>query len=378
MKKIIKIIAIVVAAVFLAIVLIFGGYVGYVALSYYRIEDGLAIGVEGNAESKVKLNEEYSLMSYNVGFGAYSPDYTFFLDEGEMKDGTKTVGVHGKGISYDDVKKNVDGQESVIKAQATDFVFVQEVDKEADRSYKINMYEQFTNALPTYSSVYASNFHTAYLMYPFNDPIGATTDAGILTLSKYKIESSVRRSLPLSDSFISNLFDLDRCFSVSYLPINGSDKKLTLINIHMSAYDEGGTVRAKQLEMLNNFLADESKAGNYVIVGGDFNHCLIADQFASDEEALNYFPSEQVTPDWVKNSVLHTRELVEGYKIVASTNASTCRGADMVYEEGVTYSTVIDGFIVSDNIEVIEEGTIQTNYAYSDHNPVKIKFMLKV
>jgi endonuclease/exonuclease/phosphatase family metal-dependent hydrolase len=377
MKKPIKIIAIVVAALVLAIVLLFGAYFGYVAFSYYRIDDNLSLTVEGTAESKVKTGEEYSLMSYNVGFGAYSPNYTFFLDEGEMNDGTPTVGVHGKGISAEDVKDNVDGQESVIKAQSTDFVFLQEVDEEADRSYHINMLAQFKAAMPTYSSVYASNFHTAYLMYPFNDPIGATKEAGILTLSKYKIQSSVRRSLPLSDSFISNLFDLDRCFSVSYLPIDGSDKNLTLINIHMSAYDEGGTVRAKQLQMLNNFLTAEKEAGNYVIVGGDFNHCLIADQFSTTEEALSYFPSDQKTPEWVKNSVLRNDDLASGFKIVASTNASTCRGADMVYKEGVTYSTVIDGFIVSDNIEVKEEGTIQTNFAYSDHNPVKITFSLK-
>jgi endonuclease/exonuclease/phosphatase family metal-dependent hydrolase len=376
MLKIIKVLAIVLAIWFLVVVVVFGGYFGYVALSYYRIDDNLALSVEGNAESKVKLGGEYSLMSYNVGFGAYSPEYTFFMDEGQMTNGTKTVGVHGKGISYSDVKKNVDGQESVIKAQSTDFVFLQEVDKEADRSYKINMYEQFTKALPTYSNVYASNFHTAYLFYPFNDPIGATKDAGILTLSKYKIESSVRRSLPLSDSFISNLFDLDRCFSVSYLPIEGSDKKLTLINIHMSAYDEGGTVRTKQLEMLNTFLATEKANGNYVIVGGDFNHCLIADDFDTDEEALTYFASQQVTPDWVKGSILHNAELTAGYQIYANKSISTCRGADMVYEEGVTYTTVIDGFIVSDNISVINENTIDTNYLYSDHNPVKIKFIL--
>ena len=50
-----------------------------------------------------------------------------------------------------------------------------------------------------------------------------------------------------------------------------------LINLHMSAYDEGGTIRAKQLEMLNAVLSEERAAGNYVIAGGDFNHCLIAD-----------------------------------------------------------------------------------------------------
>jgi endonuclease/exonuclease/phosphatase family metal-dependent hydrolase len=375
MKKIIKITAIVLAVLFVAILLIAGGYVAYVAINYYRIEDNLTLNVNGETDNKVTLGSEYSLLSYNVGFGAYSPYYTFFMDEGKMLDGTTTKGVYGKGISYTDVKKNVDGQQGVLLTENADFVFLQEVDEEADRSYKINMRSQFTTALSSYLWTYASNFHTPYLLYPFNDPIGASK-SGLLTLSKYKVESSVRKSLPLSDSFFSNLFDLDRCFAVNYLPVEGSDKLLALVNIHMSAYDEGGKVRAKQLETLNAFLKEESEKGNYVIVGGDFNHCLIADDFNTDEEALTYFTSQQVTPDWVKGSILHNAELTAGYQIYANKSISTCRGADMVYEEGVTYTTVIDGFIVSDNISVINENTIDTNYMYSDHNPVKIRFTL--
>ncbi len=68
--------------------------------------------------------------------------------------------------------------------------------------------------------------------------------------------------------------------------------------------------------------------------------------------------------------------MAQGYKIHASLNAATCRGADIPYKEGVNYSTVIDGFIVSDNVSVISEATVDTAYAYSDHNPVKITFKL--
>jgi endonuclease/exonuclease/phosphatase family metal-dependent hydrolase len=377
MKRAIKITAIVLAVIVLAIVLTAGGYVAYVAANYYRIEDNLTLSIDGGGSSKVKKGEEYSLLSYNVGFGAYSPYYTFFLDEGVMADGTKTAGVYGKGISYDDVNKNVSGQAEVLKTQATDFIFLQEVDETADRSYHINMRDKFADTFPEYAKIFASNFHTPYLFYPFNDPIGSS-QSGIMTLSKYTAESSCRYSFPLSDSFISNLFDLDRCFSATYLPVDGTSNYLVLVNLHMSAYDEGGTVRAKQLETLNAFLKSERDKGNFVVAGGDFNHCLIADQFATDEQALNYFASGQQTPDWVKNSILHNSELAEGFTISASLNASTCRGADMEYEKDVTYTTVIDGFIVSDNVQVVEEKTIDTQYAYSDHNPVKIVFKLSV
>lgn len=375
-KKIIKIVCIVLACIVALFALIVGIYVAYVALQYYRIDDNQTLEIENARTEKVRTEQTYSLLSYNLGFGAYSPEYSFFMDTGEMNDGTKVAGIYAKGMNKADVEKNVSGQLAVSKAQNADFYFFQEVDVKAHRSYKINMYERAKAEFAEYSAVYAENFHTANLLYPFNDPIGKT-NAGILTLSRYSTERAVRRSFPITESFIDKLFDLDRCFAVHYLPVEGSEKQLALINLHMSAYDEGGTVRAQQLEMLNGVLAEERAKGNYVIAGGDFNHCLIADNgFDSDEEALQYFESGQKTPDWVKNSVLHNSELAEGFQIVASLNAATCRGADIPYEAGVNYSTVIDGFLVSDNVTIVSEQTVDTQYAYSDHNPVLLQFKL--
>ncbi len=376
-KKIVKVTAITLAALIGLFILVAVGYVIYVAAQYYRIEDNAVLQVNGTAETKVETGKDYEVVSYNLGFGAYSPEYSFFMDTGEMTDGTKTSGIYAKGMNKQDVAKNVKGQIDTLKNLSADFCFLQEVDERADRSYHINMREEICGALTGYDSTFAYNFHTANLLYPFNDPIGKS-ESGILTLSRYKVDSAVRRSFPVTDNFIDKLFDLDRCFSMQRLPVSGSDKTLVMINLHMSAYDQGGTIRARQLEMLNGVLSAEYAAGNYVLAGGDFNHCLIADGFENDEKALTHYQSGQKVPEWVKGSVLHGEELADGFEIKASsTGAATCRGADIPYEKGVNYETVIDGFIVSDNIEVVEEETVDTSYAYSDHNPVKMTFRLK-
>lgn len=378
-KRIVKYVAITLASVIGLVLLIVLGYAVYVAVQYYRIEDNLALTTSQNAEQKVALGQEYSVVSYNVGFGAYSPQYSFFMDEGVMADGTKTCGLYAKGMNKADVEKNVAGQITTLQGLNADFCLLQEADESAHRSYNINMVQRFSSQLSGYSSTYACNFHTANLFYPFSDPIGII-NGGLQTLSRYNIKSSVRRSFPVTTDFIDKLFDLDRCFTMHYLPIEGSDKMLVLMNVHMSAYDEGGKIRAQQLEMLNTVLGAEYAAGNYVIAGGDFNHCLIADQFENDEndeQALSCFPTAQQIPDWVKTSVLHNSEIASGFSIVASKDGvATCRGADIPYTKGVNYETVIDGFIVSDNVEVVCEGTIDTGYAYSDHNPVKMTFKL--
>ncbi len=100
-KKPIVIVLAAVAAVIALFIAIVGGYVAYVALQYYRIEDNLALEIVGGREESVSRGESYSLMSYNLGFGAYSPEYSFFMDTGVMDDGSEVVGKYAKGMSKD-------------------------------------------------------------------------------------------------------------------------------------------------------------------------------------------------------------------------------------------------------------------------------------
>lgn len=353
--------------IFLALILVVGGYVIYLQSNYYRIEDHAVLEVENNGENVLKIGDTYSVVTYNIGFGAYGPDYSFFMDTGEMKDGTKTSGKYGKAMSLESVEEHTEGALGVVEDLDADFYLFQEVDVDADRSYHVNQKDFIKTAMTGYASVFANNFHSAYLFYPFNDPHGAV-DAGLLSFSRYQISEAERRSYPVDNSFITKFTDLDRCFAQMRLPVEGGHE-LVLINSHMSAYDEGGTIRAQQLELLNSVMSEEYAKGNYVIVGGDFNHAM-------GEAVAEGFPSEQKFPAWV--AVLTEDDLADGVRIVRAENeleVPTCRGADIVYTKGVNYTTVIDGFLVTDNVRAAVEN-VDTDFAYSDHNPVKLQFEL--
>lgn len=351
------------------LILLVGGYLGYVIIQYYRIDDVTDLNIDRNSDNNViSLNREYIISTYNIGFGAYNHEYSFFMDEGVMKDGIYVRGKYATAQSEDIVKNNTNGAINTISGLNADFMFFQEVDKDATRSYNINQYRMIMDSFNTYSSVYASNFHSAYLLYPFNDPIGQT-EAGIVTLSNYKIQEAKRYKLPIDESFPTKFFDLDRCFMITRYKVD-SDRELVLINVHLSAYDEGGVYRKKQLELLNGILKEEYDKGNYVIAGGDFNHDIA--------NSLNAFKTEQNIPEWVY--VLEDKDLANGYRFATAKNIPTCRSTDMPYAKDVNYSVVLDGFIVSDNVKVNEvENISQENgelFLYSDHNPVKMSFVL--
>ena len=359
----------VILSILLVVVVAVGGYAAYLEQGYYRIADNVAVSPMNNQgiDSSLKLNHDYTASTYNVGFGAYTDDYTFFMDEGVMKDGTPKKGVESRAHSKQSVEKCTQGYIDTLNKVKPDFMCFQEVDVDSDRSYHVNQLEELANAYPNYEEIYASNFHTRFLMYPLTCPHGSVS-GGLATFSKYKTTSNVRRSYPIDESWPTKYFDLDRCFVITRVPVEGGHE-LVLINSHMSAYDKGGTSREKQLALLSGVLESERAKGNYVIAAGDWNHALCG--------SVEMYPSEQKVPAWV--SILNDNDLPEGFRVVRPTDLEqvpTCRGVDIPYKKGVTYTTTVDGFIVSDNVDA-SAYTIDTHFKFSDHNPQTLNFRLE-
>ena len=373
MKKFLAHMLKILSGLLILILLVIGGYVLYLQLSYNRIPDNTSVTNQGATpqNTTVQVGQTYTASTYNIGFGAYTPDYTFFMDEGIMQDGTRTIGTHARAISEESVRHTTNGAlntiSSINNGKAPDFILFQEIDTSSDRSWHVNQVTDAESRFDSYASYFAQNFHSAFLAYPLNEFHGIV-NSGILTLSDVQATSSLRRSYPIDESFPTKFFDLDRCFLVNRYPTSDGHE-LVFINSHMSAYDKGGTSRAKQLAMLNDFMKEERAKGNYVIAGGDWNHSILG--------SLTLYPSIQQVPDWVAE--LKPSDLPDGFSVVAPENLNTtptCRGVDIPYEKNKTYTTTVDGWIVSDNVEATAKN-IDTQFAYSDHNPVLLTFSLK-
>ena len=349
------------------LVIIVLSYVIYISCQYYRIEDNKIYTdeIDNNKQETVVVGKEYSITTYNIGFGAYNHDFSFFMDQGKMLNGKTVKGKQSKAASKDIVLTNTRGAIKEITNLNPDFAFFQEVDTNSTRSFRVNQFKMLQESLTKMASVHISNFHSAYLFYPILDPHGLV-NSGIATFSKYKIDKVIRKSLEITDAFPSKFFDLDRCFSASYLKTN-HDNYLVIVNVHLSAYDEGGIYRKKQLQQLNSFLETEYQKGNYVVCSGDFNHDIA--------NSMNLFETKQEKPEWVY--VLNNDDLNENFNFATNNNIPTCRSTDIPYEKNVNYTVVLDGFIVSKNIDVRMIENIDTNFEYSDHNPVYMKFVLK-
>lgn len=245
---------------------------------------------------------------------------------------------------------------------------MQEVDVDATRSWHIDEVELLTGELADYNRIFAQNYDSPYLFWPLTEPHGASR-SGIVTLSRCRVESALRRSLPVETGF-SKFLDLDRCYSVSRVPVSNG-RELCLYNVHLSAYTTDGSIATEQLAMLLEDMEEEYRSGNYVICGGDFNKDLLGDSgsiFGVSGEAYTWaqpFP-EELVPEGISL----TAPLDEEHPI------PSCRNADKAYDPETSFVLTVDGFLVSDNVEVTGAQVVDTGFAWSDHNPVKLVFRL--
>ena len=244
-----------------------------------------------------------------------------------------------------------------------DFALLQEVDSGSTRSKGVDDEYKRLSYLAANSS-YALNYSCAFVPFPW-PPIGAVK-SGLCTLSDLTLASAERVALPCPFSWPVSTANLKRCLLVNRIPIEGSDRELVLIDLHLEAYDDGQG-KAAQTVKLRRLVEAEYAKGNYVIAGGDFNQ--------SFPDALEAYPirdAEKWTP-----GLLTQADLGDGWLFAYDVSVPSCRLLDAPYDPATTQHFVIDGFLLSPNVTLESVETLNEGFRYSDHNPVLLKVKLE-
>ena len=345
-----------------ALVGIVGVYAAYVFLAWHRVEDKQALEIQTihdyGIDAALKTGERYRIASYNVGFGAYSADYSFFMDGGK----------ESRARSEEAVMENVAGAVSAAANLDPDFLLLQEVDVDGTRSFHVDEWALVCSRMYFLHGTFAQNYDSPYLFWPLLEPHGANR-AGIAAFSKYPITSALRRQLPIEGG-VMKLVDLDRCYSVQRLPVPGEERELVLYALHLSAYTSDGKIAEEQLRMLFADMLSEYERGNWTIAGGDFNKDLLG----NSGEIFGVSG-----PEYTWAQPIPAEMIPDGLTIVAPYDPAapvpSCRNSDRPYGPD-TFCVTVDGFIVSGNVEVLDARVLDTGFQWSDHNPVYMDFVL--
>ncbi len=351
-RKLLKFAAILLAAV----VALAAVALAVFTVAEYRPKDVEAVSPIGTAAGELHAGDTVRVLTWNLGYGALGDNADFFMDGGTMVQTADEARV----------RRNMADIREFVASDAPDLVFLQETDLNSDRSHHIDERAELAAAMPGYTSLFAYNYNALYVPYPL-PPIGHV-ESGLLTFSRYFVSEGSRVQLPCPFSWPVRLVNLKRCLLVSRIPVEGSDKELVAVNLHLEAYDDGSGKIAQSV-MLASFLKSELDKGNYVIVGGDFN------QVFSNADLDRWTVKEGL---WAPG-VIYAEESDERLSLLMDGTVPTCRSLDRVLagaDRADFQYYLIDGFMVSDNLRVERLETVQLDFVATDHNPVRLDVTL--
>ncbi len=328
----------------------------YISLNDFQPPDSKSLLVDIKNPSQIEFDSSFSLMSWNLGYNGLGKEMDFFYDEGKQVRANEKLSSHYLEQNLNLVKSRSD----------IHFWFFQEVDQHSKRSYFINQENELTESLSNYNSVFAKNYAVKWVPVPLLNPMGKV-NAGLMTFSKNSPIEALRISYPNIAAWPNNLFLLDRCFILSrYLLPN--NKHLVLMNTHNSYYVSNDSLRKVELEIIRQKMLEEYKAGNYIVAGGDWNrlpanfHEDFKGQMKQLQKSVPVFENDFLPKNWLW-----------AYDTTLFTN----RELNFPYDEKMSQKSSIDYFIVSPNVEIVENYVFPLNFENSDHNPVFLKFKIK-
>lgn len=349
MKKFLKILlGVLLAAAAAAVCLVL-----WLTVREYRPADVERLEILGEpGQKRVPAGESFSVLSWNIGYGGLGEKADFFMDGGESVRSAEA-----------DVQRYLGGILQTQREVAPDLTMLQEVDLDSSRSYGLDE----SAALAQGAHVHALNYSCDFVPYPL-PPIGKVHSGLMTTASDFAVESARRIALPCPFSWPVSAANLKRCLLAAELPIEGSEAKLVLVNLHLEAYDDGEGKRA-QTEQLRSFIQAEYEKGNYVIAGGDFNQVFPG--------SLELWPNSH--PELWEPGVLEPELLPEGWRFACDLETPSCRLLNQPYDPADAAGTqyyVIDGFILSPNVDLETVKTLDLGFENSDHNPVLLSVKL--
>ena len=355
-KRILK----VVGGIFVLFLLLFGGLLAFSTITDYSPEPGSVEAVETAGEGLTLSGDTFSVLIWNIGYGGLGAEMDFFNDGGKM------------------VRPEEDQAAKYLKAIAlfaktmrdsVDFMLLQEVDRNSKRSYNIDQVAVIQQELPGFNSTFALNYDVKFVPVPFGVPYTpyGKTYGGLASYSRFKPSSSVRVQYPGGFDWPTKLYMLDRCALEQRFPIPGG-KELIVVNTHNTAYDATGEIKKEEMAFMKKRYEAEVAKGNYVVMGGDWNQ--VPPGF--DSKHFNKQMPEGYTPQ-----SLSMDQIAKDFAVSFDSTLATNRSNDKVFDPTSTYTTLIDYYMTSPNIEVLSVRGIDMQFRWSDHQPVVLKFRTK-
>ncbi len=316
----------------------------------FQPQEGV-LPVTVNSPRQLSGEEAVSLLIWNLGYAGLGEESTFIADGG------KSILPPSRQI----VQKNVNGIASFLHENNSDFFLLQEAAGKSRLIYNLDLWHKLTEKLSQYNFA-----HSPTVKIPWF-PIIGRLHTGNAVFSIFRPEKIFRHNLPLEENGVLGIFQQKYNFMSARFNLSGRDQQLIVINLHLAAFDKDGIIRKKQLKKLKDFMLSEYEKGNFVVVGGDWNHSLTETNFPSTTKEKYLFWIHDLPADFTP----------QDWQWAFDEAVPTVRTLERPYKAGENYTCIIDGFLLSPNLELLSIKGFDLQFKFSDHQPIKIEIKPK-
>jgi endonuclease/exonuclease/phosphatase family metal-dependent hydrolase len=344
--------ALVVAAVTLVSLLLFVGSTEHRPEPVEEVPVECTGGGDVGPRPHLAVGRPFRLVSWNLQFGA-GRKHQFFYDGGDA--------VH---VPKADVDEAVKALQRALAAYAPDVALLQEIDRDSDRTHRIDQLPLLAGAAGAGADcTAAATYHRSPLVpSPMPVPLGRV-DMNLGIFTRGPLTGAKRLALPLLDeSRLRQAFNLKRAVLAGQAPIDGHPLPLRLAVTHLSAFSHGDGTLERQVAVLAKWMEEQSDdPAQPWILAGDFNLLPPGDDPARLTVESSLYAD-------AKNPI---EELIPRFRTLFPV-------ADLLAEQARSYvpygadapDRKIDFVFIGGPIEVVSARVGREHIALSDHLPL--------
>ncbi len=298
-----------------------------------------------NADAPVDWSggDTISVVTWNLGYGGLGEKSDFFADGGRQYLPPSRVAVRESVAFIADWLGRADA----------DIILTQEMARASAVNLWVDLKHAVDHALSTHASAFYPDFQTRLLPPPLRIRNGQAT------YSRQSLQGVEAWVLPADGDPYGGT--LRRRYAALVSRVEGPGGCWTFVNVHTSAFDENADLRRRQISALFERAETERLKGRKVVMGGDFNLRLVETNFRHDTAEKDLF--------WLHD--FPTSILPVGWHLAVDSGVATVRTNERPFQTGRNYTTVIDGFLLSPEVELVSVSGTDMGFRHSDHQPVR-------
>lgn len=296
----------------------------------------------GGAPPDATLGETLRVTTWNLGYAALGVDSEFVADGGRKL----------RPSSKAQIARNAAAMAARLSDDPSDLLLLQEAARPGFMTRGVDLLDALDARIAPAQRWFYADVRSAW-----PPPRGLTH--GLVAYARTQVASAELLPLPLEKRPL--VAWLWRRYGAILLRLRGEDGFWTVINLHFSAFDPRAQTRLAQLDAALRVAEAADARGDAVVLGGDFNLGLARPTAAEAPPLcwLHAFPEAR---------------LRRGWRLACDPSIPTVRTLSRPYCAQESAVAVIDGFIVSPRVEVLDCAGAALGFEHSDHQPVRALF----